>query len=182
MEYNKKEELFDKIGGLNLVNPDGYGAKYNKGVLDSLSKIVSFFNKELIPEVPQFVADWYEEHKGDFEFSVFNHLYPLDHQECSIFKKWLADSKTEPFKVLVNMHQFGYKVKKDKKYKVKMKGVNENSCVLKYYHDTERWIMGTSFQYNDARLYHTKEELEAGGFGGVFNDPLFEVEEVEEND
>lgn len=29
----------------------------------------------------------------------------------------------------------------------------------------------------EIHLYHTKEELEAGGFGGVFGNPLFEVEE-----
>ena len=48
MKYNLKEQLFDKIGGLELVNPDEYGAKYNKGVREAKARVVSFFNKELI--------------------------------------------------------------------------------------------------------------------------------------
>lgn len=28
--------------------------------------------------------------------------------------------------------------------------------------------------------YHTEEELRKAGFGGVFGNPIFEVEEVEE--
>lgn len=31
MKYNLKEQLFDKIRGLEFVNPDEYGAKYNNG-------------------------------------------------------------------------------------------------------------------------------------------------------
>lgn len=45
-----------------------------------------------------------------------------------------------------------------------MKSISPNSCMLKYYHNTERWTMGAVIHFNDARLYHTKEEIEAGGF------------------
>lgn len=180
MEYNKKEELFDKIRGLNLVNTDEYGAKYNKGVLDSLSKIVSFFDKELIPEVPQYVADWYEEHKDDFEYSVFNYLYTLDDQECSVFKKWSVSSKTELVKVLVNMHQFGYTVEKEKRYLVKMKGMFKNDRYLKYNKNISHWYFSGPSEYDEYRSKHTRKELEEAGFGEVFNSPLFEVEEFKE--
>lgn len=47
MKYNKKEQLFDKIRGLEFVNPDEYGAKYNKGVREAKARVGSFFNKEL---------------------------------------------------------------------------------------------------------------------------------------
>lgn len=47
MKYNLKEQLFDKIRGLEFVNPDEYGAKYNKGVREAKARVDSFFNKEL---------------------------------------------------------------------------------------------------------------------------------------
>lgn len=56
MKYNLKEQLFDKIRGLEFVNPDEYGAKYNRGVREAKARVDSFFNKELEPEVPQYVA------------------------------------------------------------------------------------------------------------------------------
>ena len=70
MVINLKEKLFDKIGGLNFVNPDEYGAKYNKGVRDSLAKVNSFINNELVPEVPQYVADWYESNKKNLDYNL----------------------------------------------------------------------------------------------------------------
>lgn len=71
---NKKEELLDKINGLNLVNPDKYGTEYNRGVYNSSAVINRFFKMELIPEVPQFVADWYEDNKDDFEYLIWDGL------------------------------------------------------------------------------------------------------------
>lgn len=177
---NKKEELLDKINKLNLVNPDKYGEKYNKGVRHSLTVVNNFFKWELIPEVPQYVADWYEEHKDDFEYSVFNYLYTLDDQECSVFKKWFVSSKTELFKVLVNMHQFGYTVEKEKRYLVKMKGMVENDRYLKYNKNISHWYFSGSSEYDEYRSKHTRKELEEAGFGEVFNSPLFEVEEFKE--
>lgn len=73
MKYNLKEQLFDKIGGLEFVNPDEYGAKYNKGVREAKAIVVSFFNNELVPEVPQYVADWYESNKKNLDYNLWNY-------------------------------------------------------------------------------------------------------------
>ena len=51
MKYNLKEQLFDKIRGLEFVNPDEYGAKYNRGVREAKARVDSFFNKELETEM-----------------------------------------------------------------------------------------------------------------------------------
>lgn len=179
MVINLKEKLFDKIGGIEFIEPNKDESWYNKGVRETKARIVTFFNENLIPEVPQFIADWYEEHKDDFEFSVFNYLYTLDGQECSVFKKWLVDSKTEPFKVLVNMHQFGYKVKKERRYTVKIKGKIEENFLV-YGRGIKRYFFARDYSDGSRRGEHTRKELEEDGFGGVFNNPMFEVEEMME--
>lgn len=33
----------------------------NEGISEVFKRTENFFNKELVPEVPQYVADWYEE-------------------------------------------------------------------------------------------------------------------------
>lgn len=128
--------------------------------------------------VKQFVADWYENNKDSFDYNLWKYLTYWEEQETSDFKDWITNNNNI-FQILVNMHQFGYKVKNEKKYYVKLKGVSDNSCVLKYYDDTDRWTMGTDTHFNESRVYHTKEQLEEAGFEEVFNSPLFEVEEVE---
>lgn len=182
MENNKKEQLLDKISGLGYIKPSMQGGWFNNGVTDALNCTEKFFNEELIPEVPQYVADWYEEHKDDFEFSVFNYLYTLDDQECSAFKKWLVDSKTEPFQTLVNMHQFGYTVEKESKYTVKVKGITGYCRYLNKDLDDGAWFFASDAEIKSFRVKHTHKELEEAGFGWVFDCEGMKVEKVEEND
>lgn len=42
-----------------------------------------------------------------------------------------------------------------------------------------RGVVDAFRRTNEIHLYHTKEELEVGGFGEVFGNPMFEVKEVE---
>lgn len=181
MKYNLKEQLFNKIRGLEFVNPDEYGAKYNKGVREAKARVDSFFNKELVPEVPQYVIDWYEENKDNLEYNIWDWMkYNLEpkKRENAQFSKWIASTENHPVETLVKMKLFGYSVEKEKKYLVKIKGdIQEN--ILVYGYGVKRYFF-SSYMYGNRRTYHTKEELEAGGFGGVFDNPMIEVEEVDE--
>lgn len=178
MKYNLKEQLFDKIRGLEFVNPDEYGAKYNRGVREAKAIVDSFFNKELVPEVPQYVADWYEYNKKNLDYNLWNYAYGWEDQEDDEFKNWLNNSK-KAFQTIIDMHQFGYKIKEEKKYSVKIKGVVANSSTLKHNTELGKWYMGRLDEFEGVVAYHTREELEKGGFGDVFENPLFEVKEVE---
>ena len=86
----------------------------------------------------------------------------------------------DPIQTLVKMHLFGYEVKKEKKYFVKLKGVSSTSKVLKHNLNDDTWYMGIDEEFYALTPCHTKEELEKGGFGWVFNSPGVEVTEVEE--
>ena len=69
-------------------------------------------------QVPQFVVDWYEENKVDFEGNLFRCIDCIpglyDEEELNDFEELVIDSRTKSFQTLVNMHQFGYVVKKRK--------------------------------------------------------------------
>ena len=133
-------------------------------------------------KIPQFVADWYEEHKDDFEFNVWDWIAfrdELEKLENKEFTSWINDCEGNPIQILVNMHQFGYEVEKEKRYLVKLKGVVRNSKVLKHNINEETWYMSNKTNYTDLKSYHTRKELEEAGFGWVFDCEGIEIEEVE---
>ncbi|MDU2912702.1 MAG: DUF1642 domain-containing protein [Staphylococcus warneri] len=128
-------------------------------------------------KVPQCVADWYEKKKHDLNHYIWDYIYNWNHQEESEFKRWM-DCSITTFQTLVNMHQFGYEVEKEKRYLVKIKGnIKENMLV--YGELLERYYFTKSFSLNNAIYSHTRKELEEAGFGWVFSCEGVEVEEVE---
>lgn len=132
------------------------------------------------PVVPQFVADWYEKNKNSLEFNIFDYVYRFDKKEESDLKKWFNGINTNPFQTLVNMHQFGYEVEEEKRYLIKVVGMDRINGYLIYNKDIDKWSFGMSNESKTYRTKHTRKELEEAGFGEVFNSPLFEVEEVKE--
>ena len=131
-------------------------------------------------QVPQFVADWYEECKGNLEYNIWSYIYNWEQKEKSEFKKWLDIGRNNPIQTLINMHQFGYTVEKEKRYLVKIIGITNYNSYLNYYKGENKWTIESRMETDEIRTAHTRKELEEAGFGEVFNSPLFEVEEVKE--
>lgn len=164
-----KQELIEQIKALKNL----FGNKVEYIEIDTVIELASKLKEPQKPVVPQFVADWYEKHKNDFEFAVFNYLYIFDRQDESDFKRWFKDSKTEPFQILVNMHQFGYTVEKEKRYTVRLKYTDDylvktNNGDYRFYNNI----------YTNGRK-HTRKEIEKARFGWVFDCEGIEVKEVE---
>ena len=134
-------------------------------------------------QVPQFVADWYEENKDDFEGNlfrcaiIFRQLF--DGAKLNEFERWFLNASIKAFQILVNMHQFGYTVEKEKRYKVRVKGVHFNSGLI-FDETNKKWFFSSIYEVDHQRGHHTRKELEEAGFGWVFDCPGMEVEEVEE--
>ena len=137
----------------------------------------SFFEK---PVVPQYVADWYEEHKNRLDYDLWEYLVDWNYQKDSDFKKWMArDGKAEPVITLVNMHQFGYKVEREPRYTVRVKGIGGYTTHLNQNLDNQEWFFASNERIEGFRTKHTRKELEDANFGWVFDCPGVEVKEVE---
>ncbi len=175
----KKQELIKKYNGklnvrLNLQMIQIY-KEFIRDLqqLDEPQKVV----------VPQFVADWYEENKDDFEFNVWdwiafrNEPKKLENKE---FNYWINDGEGNPIQTLVNMHQFVYEVEKEKRYLVKFKGLGHEFRVLKYNIFYKDWFTGSVREDSSLKLHHTRKELEEAGFGWMFDCPGIEIEEVQD--
>ena len=170
----KKQKLIEKINKIAIETP------FPKSkIVDHLEviKLIEQLDEPQPVKVPQCVADWYEKKKHDLNHYIWDYIYNWNHQEESEFKRWMNCSITT-FQTLVNMHQFGYEVEKEKRYLVKIKGnIKENMLV--YGELLERYYFTKSFSLNNAIYSHTRKELEEAGFGWVFDCPGIEVEEVE---
>lgn len=135
------------------------------------------------PVVPQFVADWYEENKENFETNLLDCIYEIfknQNNKLSEFEEWVCDYGTKPFQILVNMHQLGYTVEKEKRYLVKIIGVGKLYECLNFDVTNKRWIFFDCDNTDKYRTHHTHKELEEAGFGWVFDCPGIEIEEVTE--
>ena len=89
----------------------------------------SKMNKPEKPVVPQFVADWYEDHKGNFEIYLSGLCINFTcHRERLNDKlaNWYEQLENKPIETLVNMHQFGYEVQKEKLYAVEIPNPNDS--------------------------------------------------------
>ncbi len=172
-----KQELIEKIEALpdniGLIRPH-IDKKMVLGLvrqLDELQKVV----------VPQFVEDWYEENKDCFEGNLYRFSYnspsTFDGAKLNEFERWFLTAGTKPFQTLVNMHQFGYEVEKEKRYRISMpKARNyKNHAQILCEKDGKIFWCGEWYPF---RTKFTRKELEEAGFGEVFNSTLFEVEEV----
>lgn len=72
----------------------------------------------------------------------------------------------------------GYKVEKEKRYLVKIKGICGNHETLNREKHSNKWLFSDREENSLYNTKFTRKELEDAGFGEVFNSPLFEVEEV----
>lgn len=130
-------------------------------------------------KVPQFVADWYEEHKDNLEYDIWEYVLHWGEQQKSEFYEWMNYASNKPFQTLANMHQFGYEVEEEKRYYIRLKNVDENYNYLTCIKHLDAWALTEIKRDKKFRTEHTRKELEEAGFGEVFNSTLFEVEEVE---
>ena len=137
----------------------------------------SFFEK---PVVPQYVADWYEENKEDYDYELWDYFTSFNDQEDNDFKKWIRKEGTEPIITLVNMHQFGYEVEEKTKYRVRVKAITDGMNFLKRDKDENAWYFGDYSVIGV--LSHTRKELENANFAWVFDCEGIEIEEVDDGD
>ena len=130
------------------------------------------------PAVPQFVADWYEDIVEEFyvvlERLVLNYKNNTDMPIC----KWFFETE-DALTILINMHQFGYTVEKEKRYLVKIIGIKDCYSYLNYRKKEKSWAVESKMEVDTIRTGHTRKELEQAGFGWVFDCEGVEVEEVE---
>lgn len=140
----------------------------------------SFFPK---PAIPQFVADWIKYCKftnvnlGRALFISDIDFYNYESQEdYSKLKEFLGtETNQETFALAWTL---GYEVEREKRYTVRFKGLSNTNIYLKANLFRNFWDIEED-DFGSRDTCHTRKELEANGFGWVFNCEGVEVKEVE---
>lgn len=163
---NKQEaiEKIEKLKGLNI--------KEKNLILDiemipkgEVLEIVDQLDELEKPVVPQFVADFYESIKDNFETKLYNYFvefYNGWEDSNSDFDHWF-NSSAEPIQTLVKMKLFGYVVKEEKLYTVEIPNPNraDVSLVLGLYNDgkvaifaafTDSWKYEKQYKLTEAEI------------------------------
>lgn len=164
------QELIEKINKIAIETPFP-----NSKIVDHLEviKLIEQLEEPQKVVVPQFVADWIEECKND-DFHLFGAMEAISLNQKKLDYWFREDDNMELF---ARAWLDGYKVEKEPKYIVKLKGVYHGD--LGYAEN----FNGYSFYNKDRNLSgikyeHTRKELEDLGFGWVFDCPGIEIEEI----
>ena len=144
---------------INCIDVDGIIDKIKQ--LDEPEKV----------KVPQFVADFIAEQKK------LGHTlsYSIDASMSDRVAEWYWDNSETFARAWLD----GYEVEKEKRYLVKMKGIDTNFNFLNRHRNENYWIFSSKDKNTLYQTHHTRKELEEADFGWVFDCPGIEIEEVE---
>lgn len=130
-------------------------------------------------KIPKFVAECIEyAQASDWDLEdVFQSIAnELDTSEISV---WFY-SKSENMDTLASAWLYGYEIEPEKRYTVKMKGMNLECEYLYFGECSQTWKFKEENAFGEFRTCHTEKELRKAGFGWMFNCPGIEVKEVKE--
>lgn len=165
----RKEELIEKY---EYLNHDCFRRVDTSEVLKDLKQLDEAKEKVTLPRS---VANWISCVRGrnkTLHFALENAP-----EEVNL---WFCEDEKNRQNVFADAWVNGYHIEKEKRYIVKVKGVEEGYNYLNRRISLDSWFFSGESEPLDFRVKHTRKELEKAGFRGVFNSPLFEVEEVGE--
>lgn len=124
-----KQEAIEKLKSRvksHWLDEEIYGDNCIKSVeLGMAIDIVNQIDEPEKPVVPQYVADFYESIKDDFEYGVYELCIQL--YNCDLdgrIKFWFDCNDNKPIETLVKMKLYGYEVEKEKRYTVELPSPN----------------------------------------------------------
>ena len=81
-------------------------------------------------EVPQFVADWFENNKDNLNFNIWSYIHRWLSTKDTEFKSWFAYSDyNKPIETLIRMKD-GYTVKQEPKWVISYRNSGNNEMYL----------------------------------------------------
>lgn len=158
-----KQEVIEKIEACKSPFISEDDTIFNYG-LDKALSIIKQLDEPEKPVVPQFVADWYEENKNDFEYNLYRLCIDFYGRKLhEDLHEWFKFDKNKPIETLILMHKFGYEIEKEKLYTVELPNPNraDVSLVLGVYNGgnvaifanyTDDWKYKEQYQLTEAEI------------------------------
>lgn len=167
-----KQELIEQIKGLKNL----FGNKAEYIEIDAAIKLIEQLDEPQKTVVPQFVADYIRyaiENDWDFQ-DLFK---CIEDEEDEELRRWVYHERNQ--ETLAAAWINGYTVEEEKRYYVRLKGVDENYNYFNCIKHLNAWCLTELKKDKKFRMTHTRKQLEDAGFGWVFDCPGIEIEEVE---
>ena len=127
--------------------------------------------------IPQVATDWIEWTKKD-GLDLQDAMNLISGEENEKLLRWFYNESNQ--ETFARAWLDGYRIEKEKRYRVNVKNIRTRQGTLNRSKKSGVFIFSNPEENNLYGTKFTRKELEEAGFGGVFNSPLFEVEEVEE--
>ena len=178
---NKQEVISKLKSAIPKNNIDDYQRGEAAGLNFALLLLAELDEPEK-PVVPQFVADFYDSIKDDFENKVYELCLQYKHRGDELPQGvawWFGDSRNKPIETLGKMRLFGYEVQKEKLYTVEIPNPNSagGKLVLSKQQSTGRLILEMlNSDINRPKYLHLTEDEIKKDFGWAWQF----AEEVEE--
>lgn len=160
-----KQELIEKVNGLDELQLNQHYLTFLIRQLDEPQKV----------KIPQFVADVIEgarEKSPELE-DAFEYVWE---EAIGELREWFR--KLENRDTFARAWLDGYEIEKEKRYLVKVKGIEKDRSYLAFGIILGIWFF-TSAKSTGVIVRHTRKELEEAGFGWIFSCEGIEIEEVE---
>ena len=167
-----KQELIEHTKGLKNL----FGNKAEYIEIDAAIKLIEQLDEPQKTVVPQFVADYIKyaiENDWDFQ-DLFKRIEDEEDEELL---RWVYHERNQ--ETLAAAWINGYTVEEEKRYYVRLKGVDENYNYFNCIKHLNAWCLTELKTDKKFRMTHTRKQLEDAGFGWVFDCPGIEIEEVE---
>ena len=167
-----KQELIEHTKGLKNL----FGNKAEYIEIDAAIKLIEQLDEPQKTVVPQFVADYIKyaiENDWDFQ-DLFKCIEDEEDEELT---RWVYHERNQ--ETLAAAWINGYTVEEEKRYYVRLKGVDENYNYFNCIKHLNAWCLTELKKDKKFRMTHTRKQLEDAGFGWVFDCPGIEIEEVE---
>ena len=171
---------------------EGYEVGFQIDTLGTREKIIQLVSGETVSidenfiyksieqekvTIPQDVADWIEYCKVR-KITLAHALYRSEEAKNKSVYRWIFESLDHQ-ETFALAWIFGYEVEKEKRYLVKVKGVNDYCCYLNKGLLSKEYFLESKAEIGGCRTKHTRKQLEEAGFGWVFDCEGIEIEEVE---
>lgn len=134
----KYEDLFEKLYAFPIVTINGVIEDFKQ--LDEPQKVM----------IPRFIADWIVQAKED----GYNIAGAINEAPRGAVNDWLELENVDIFaEAWIN----GYTIEKEKRYTVKMKGMDKEFTMFKLDKIRGSWYLGNDTEYSYTKTTHTRK-------------------------
>ena len=153
-DCSRPRPMIDKLTALELIK-----------LLDEPQKVT----------VPQLVAD-YIKYAKESDWDLIDAMKGISYEDYDDLMKWFYKDNNQ--EIFAQAWIFGYTIEKEKRYLVKVKGVNDYGCYLNKGLLSKKYFWESKAEIGGCRTKHTRKQLEDDDFGWVFDCQGIEIEEV----